>query len=209
MKFVSIDTETTGLDFEKCSVLSIGALIEDTKKKASYDLLPKFNAIILQRELTGTPRALTMNKEIISMMGKYLEGTEEERRILRETSGYLFLEKDEVVPKFYEFLYLNGYGDTPNAPLINSKTKPITINSAGKNYARFDDRFLQSLPRWQQLIRVRHRIIDPAILVCDWDNDEVLPSLPECKKRLNIEGGVEHVALDDAWDVIQVLRRYY
>ncbi len=209
MIYVSIDIETTGLDPEKCSTLSIGALIEDTKKKASYDLLPKFNAIILQRELAGSPRALTMNKDIIKLMGEYLEGSEAERKVLRETSGYMFLEKDEVIPRFYDFLYLNGFGDTPNAPLINSKSKPITINPAGKNFARFDNVFLQLLPRWQQLIRVRHRIIDPAILICDWNNDDMLPSLSECKKRLNIEGGVEHIALDDAWDVIQVLRRYY
>jgi len=209
MIIVSIDIETTGLDSEKCSTLSVGVIIEDTKKKLPYEELPKFNAIILQREISGSPRAITMNKEIIRMMGEYLEGSPEIREELKSTSGYMFLESEEFVPKFVEFLYLNGFGDTPNAPLINSKTKPITINVAGKNFGTFDKLFLEKLPRWKQLIRTKQRIIDPAILVCDWENDDALPSLSECKKRLNIEGGVSHNALEDAWDVIQIIRSYY
>ena len=221
MVICSIDIETTGLDPEKCGILSIGAIIEDTKKKLPFEDIPTFNAIILQREINGSPRAITMNKEIIRMMGEYLEGSEDERKVLRDTSGYMFLEKEEVVSEFFDFLFLNGLGyDVPvnvtarrkngmTLPIIGSKTKPITINAAGKNFGTFDKMFLQQLPRWQQLIRVRQRIIDPAILVCDWDNDEALPSLLECKKRLNIEGGVSHNALEDAWDVIQVLRSVY
>jgi len=31
MKYISIDVETTGIDREKCQILSIGAVIEDTE----------------------------------------------------------------------------------------------------------------------------------------------------------------------------------
>jgi len=221
MIFASIDIETTGLDPEKCSVLSIGAIIEDTTKKLPYEELPKFNAIILQREISGSPRALTMNKDIIKMMGEYLEGTTEKKEELEKTSGYLFLEQEQVVPAFFDFLFINGFRyDVPVSvqarmingkilPVIGSKTKPILLNVAGKNFGTFDKVFLEKLPRWQQLIRIKQRVIDPAILFCDWKNDDALPSLSECKKRINIDSIVAHTALEDAWDVIQLLRKFY
>ena len=74
MIYVSIDIETSGLNHDMNHVLSIGAIIEDTDKKLPYDELPKFNAIVLQNNIQGSPRAITMNKEIISLMGEYLEG---------------------------------------------------------------------------------------------------------------------------------------
>lgn len=223
MIYVSIDIETSGLDHTKNPVLSIGAIIEDTEKKLAFTECPKFNAIVLQNEITGSPRAITMNKEILSLMGDYLEGTEETRKLLRDKSGYQFLEKDEVVKEFYWWLDENGLGhgliensggysqvkDGKLRPMINSGTKSITINVAGKNFGTFDKLFLQELPWWQKLIRTRQRVLDPAILCVDWKNDTSLPSLTQCKEKLGIEGIVTHNALDDAWDVIEILRKFY
>lgn len=59
------------------------------------------------------------------------------------------------------------------------------------------------------MIKYRHRIIDPSILYVDWSKDESLPSLDECLKRAGIEKSVTHTAVEDAWDVIQVLRKKY
>jgi hypothetical protein len=56
---------------------------------------------------------------------------------------------------------------------------------------------------------MRQRVIDPAILMVDWKNDESLPNLKVCKERADIEGIVTHNALEDAWDVIEVLRKFY
>ena len=131
MVYISIDIETSGLDHEKHKVLSIGAIIEDTEKKLPYEECPKFNAIVLQNEITGSPRAITMNGGIIQMIGEYLEGTDETRHLMNTHSDYSFYEKDEVVKKFYEFLWVNGYGDAvPNQLLVTSKidsnSKPIT-----------------------------------------------------------------------------------
>jgi hypothetical protein len=214
MIYTSIDIETSGLDSEKHKVLSIGAIIEDTEKKLPYEDCPKFNAIVLQNEITGSPRALTMNKEIIAMIGEYLEGTNETRHLMNTHSDYSFYEKDDVVKKFYEFLWVNGYGDAvPNQLLVTSKidsnSKPITLNVAGKNFGTFDKLFLQELPWWQKLIRTRQRVLDPAILMVDWKNDKSLPNLTQCKERADIQGVVTHNALEDAWDVIEVLRKFY
>jgi oligoribonuclease (3'-5' exoribonuclease) len=222
MIYVSIDIETSGLDHEKNKVLSIGAIIEDTEKKLPYEDCPKFNAIILQNEITGSPRAITMNKEIIAMIGEYLEGTDETRHLMNTHTDYSFYESDDVVKQFYYWLETNGLGyglinsghygksqDGKWLPLINSATKPITINVAGKNFGTFDKLFLQELPWWQKLIRTRQRVLDPAILCVDWKNDKSLPSLTQCKEKLGIEGIVTHNALDDAWDVIEILRKFY
>jgi hypothetical protein len=215
MKYVSIDIETSGLDHQKHSVLSIGAIIEDTEKKLSFEECPKFNVIILQREIVGSPRALTMNKEVISMIGDYLEGTDEVRNALDNNSGYKFYEGEEVVKDFYLWLYKNGLGKEElyeggrGGITIDGKTKPITLNVAGKNFGTFDKLFLQELPWWQKLIRTRQRVLDPAILCVDWKNDESLPSLTQCKEKMGIEGIVTHNALEDAWDVIEILRKFY
>lgn len=210
MLYVSIDIETSGLNPDSNHVLSIGAIIEDTTKKLPYEELPKFNAIVLQQNIQGSPRAITMNKGIISMMGDYIEGNDEVRNVLNDVSGYKFYEEDEVVKEFYYFLINNGYGDGYMVrPIVNGQTKPITINVAGKNFGTFDKLFLEDLPWWKKLIRTRSRVIDPSILFVDWSNDDALPSLTKCKERANIEGIVTHNALEDAWDVIELLRKNY
>ena len=222
MIYVSIDIETSGLDHEKHKVLSIGAIIEDTEKKLPYEECPKFNAIVLQNEITGSPRAITMNKEIISMIGDYLEGTDGTKYLMQTQSDYSFYKEDEVVAEFYRFLFGNGFGyelgpgdfvnNTINGveyPAIGGKTKPITLNVAGKNFGTFDKLFLQQLPWWQKLIRTRQRVLDPAILMVDWKNDKSLPNLTTCKERAGVDGIVTHNALEDAWDVIEVLRKFY
>jgi hypothetical protein len=214
MLYCSIDIETSGLDPEKNCILSIGAIIEDTENKLPFEECPKFNTIILQREIVGSPRAITMNKDLISMIGGYLEGGDETKQNFETHSEYQFLEKEDVVKKFYEFLWVNGYNnDFPNQLLVTSRidsnTKPITLNVAGKNFGTFDKLFLQQLPWWQKLIRTRQRILDPAILYVDWKNDEFLPSLTTCKERAELYDIVTHNALEDAWDVIEVLRKFY
>ncbi|NDG53338.1 MAG: hypothetical protein EBY39_09990 [Flavobacteriia bacterium] len=108
MIYVSIDIETSGLEPLNNSVLSFGAIIEDTSKKLPYEKLPKFNAIILQHQITGAPRAISMNKEIISLIGEYMEGNDEDRANLEHHSDYVFLKEDELAQKFYDFLFLNG-----------------------------------------------------------------------------------------------------
>lgn len=225
MKIVSIDVETSGLDPEKNCVLSIGAIIEDTTKKLPYDECPKFNGAILQREILGSPRAITINKQLIEYIGNYLEGDEANRQIIKDTSGLEFYEKEDIIPAFFDFLFDNNYDPTYREnkcgpgkarikngvtyPILNGLVKPIKINAAGKNFGTFDKLFLQELPWWKKLIITRQRIVDPAILCCKFDEDDTLPSLNQCKERLGIHGDVTHNALEDAWDVIQVLRNFY
>jgi hypothetical protein len=223
MIYVSIDIETSGLNSDMNSILSIGAIIEDTTKKLPFEECPKFNAIVLQRNIQGSPRAITMNRNIISLMSDYLEGDDEMRQNMNTHNEYLFLEEEEVVKEFYRFLCLHGVGDNSITNSggyaefrngqwgisFNNGTKPIHLNVAGKNFGTFDKLFLEELPWWKKLIRVRQRILDPGILFVDWQNDDTIPNLKTCKERSNIDGIVTHNALEDAWDVIQILRTKY
>lgn len=223
MKYISIDIETTGLDSENNQVLSIGAIIEDTTKKLPFEDVPKFNVAILHHQITGHPRAITMNKDLIRLINIFIENDEKEIIAnYKELFQYTYLYPDDVAKDFFDFLWRNGidyeFGgigkesrviEGKKYPLFTGNIRPILINVAGKNFGTFDKLFLDKLPWWKKLIHVKQRIIDPSILCCDWTNDEALPSLKQCKERLGIEGIVTHNALEDAWDVIQILRKFY
>lgn len=209
MKYVSIDIETSGLDPENNQVLSIGAVVEDTTKKLPWDEIPKFYCIVLQRQITGSPRAIQMNSRIIKFMGEYLEGSDTIREALEKNMA--FYEKDEVAKKFYEFLYPHFAEPWGDSFVDFSKVKkPLLINVAGKNFGTFDNVFLKKLPWWQKLIQAKQRIMDPAMLFVDWEHDDELPSLTICKERAEMDVlGVSHDALEDAMDVVEVLRKFY
>jgi DNA polymerase III epsilon subunit-like protein len=222
MKYISIDIETTGLDPEKNKVISVAAIIEDTENKLPFDECPKFNVAVLQNELIGSARAITINKQLISDIADYQDANIETRKLIDSESEYKFITEDEIAKNFYWWLDENGLGNGLNEnngystivdgkikPVINGSTRPITINVAGKNFATFDMLFLKQLPWWQKLIKIRQRVLDPAILVVDWKNDTSLPNLKQCKERTGIEGIVTHNALEDAWDVIEVMRKFY
>jgi hypothetical protein len=221
MLYCSIDIETSGLNPDINNVLSIGAIIEDTEKKLPYDKIPKFNAIVLQHDIQGSPRAIIMNQEIIGMIGDYLEGDDETKTNMHNHTDFIFCTEDEVIKRFYDFLWSNGYMshvdelknirivDGVPFPLFNGNTPSITINVAGKNFGTFDKLFLEKLPWWKKLINVRQRLIDPSVLFVDWINDKTLPSLTVCKERAGVKGVVTHNALEDAWDVIELLRKKY
>jgi len=87
--------------------------------------------------------------------------------------------------------------------------KPFYFNAAGKNFGSFDQKFLERLPRWKQIFRIRNRILDPAILYVDWENDDSLPGLSKCKERGGFNPHVTHNAVDDAMDVVALLRKMY
>jgi len=223
MKYLSIDIETTGLDPDFNQILSIGAIVEDTEKKLPFDEIPKFHACILADQLTGSPFAINMNRDLIESMVQYQTAKDQdEKNDLVHMTGMQFLQRDNVVEEFYHFLYDNGFvqldidlnrmikiKNGKSYPTLTSNMKPVSINVAGKNFGTFDKLFLERLPRWKQAIRIRQRIIDPSLLFADWKSDDSMPSLDTCKIRAKLDGVVTHNAIEDAWDVIQLLRTQY
>ena len=80
MKYISIDIETTGLDPDFNDVLSIGAIIEDSANPLPYEECPKFHAAIVRHQITGSPRAINMNADLIEAIGGWLEPKDEYSR---------------------------------------------------------------------------------------------------------------------------------
>lgn len=224
MKYISIDIETTGLDSEFNQILSIGAVIEDTLNQLPFEDLPKFHAVIKRESVYGSIFALNLNKDLIQAMKDYSEAkTDELKQEIEESFGAKFYHEDEVVEALYQFCYRNGLVDLdPNFlnkqmkivdgipyPILGSNMVKTYLTCAGKNFAGFDKKFLEKLPRWKQVFSIRSRVLDPGILFVDWINDESIPSLDECKKRAGIDGAVTHNAVEDAMDVVMLLRTCY
>lgn len=199
MKYISIDIETTGIDPNKDQILSIGAIIEDTNNPLPFEECPKFHVALVNDRIEGSPFALNMNKELIGLISEWMNADADRREAIENLHGIKFTWDEFVAMHFLHFLTDNGY-----------PTKfPTSITVAGKNFGTFDKLFLEKLPGWTDTVRIKQRIIDPAILYVDWKSDEELPNLPKCKSRAGLEEMVTHNALEDAWDVIQVLRQKY
>lgn len=226
MKFISIDTETTGLNPGTCQLLSIGAIVEDTEKKLPFDEIPKFHCAILRDErdiLQGELYALNMNKDLIEKITYYATAEDQdEKNDLVQMTGMVFLKEEDVAKAFYHFLIDAGaitpeFDPSKNVEIINGKTypmlttkmKPFHLNVAGKNFHAGDQTYIERLPRWKQIFRIRTRQIDPSVFFIDWKNDESVPGLAKCKERAKVDGIVTHDALEDAWDVVQLLRTQY
>ena len=190
MKFVSIDTETTGLDPEKHNVIQFGAIIEDTNNLLPYDLIPKFEFCLEHSEYCGQAYALSMHPHIFRKIGEAAKLTQEEKREKGIIPFYTLGEE------FSMWLKLNN---------LNNRN----ITAAGKNFGTFDLQFLKRIPNFTKHVQIIQRIIDPSMLYWDPIKDEGLPNLSACKKRAGlIDTSVAHDALADAWDVIKILRAH-
>lgn len=207
MKYISIDTETFGVDPVADTLLEIGAVMEDTSKLLSFENVPKFKCIIDVKSVSGSVIAADMNKRIIEILAKYQKMHGEEKANYRKKHNILRL--DEVTISFYKWV-CEFYVDKTDKNYKNSNfISPIVINAAGKNFSSFDRLFLNGVPFWKDYIKPHRRTIDPAVLFLDFKNDDVVPDLSTCKQRAGLEPLVTHNALEDAWDVVQVLRKKY
>jgi oligoribonuclease len=177
MSYVSIDIETTGLDPETCQILEIGAVYDDWTKP--IDQLPKYHRLVVHKEYRGGAYALALNANLL----KQLSGQREA----------WFLDPDQVADDFAAWLKGCGWdGETGLTP-------------AGKNFASFDRQFLKRLPRFEQVVRLHHRTLDPAVLF--WQpEDEKLPDSKTCYERAGLNSKVAHTAVEDALAVVRLVR---
>lgn len=191
MIYLSIDTETCGLNPDEHTLLQFGAIIEDTEKKLPYDQIPKFEVILESPIYHGTPFALSMHHEIFNQLALPPE---------KRTATVCPIE--DLGEVFAMWLVMNG--------LAKDINKPITISVAGKNFGTFDMQFLLRNPNWAKYIQVSHRLLDPAMLFWDPIKDKRTPGMEECKIRAGFTNTtVAHTTLADAWDVIELLRTKY
>jgi len=193
MKYVSIDLETTGLNPETCQIIEFAAIIEDTNEDTPLNKLPSFQCFVKHEVYQGEAYALQLNQKIFKVLSEDYTNKLQPKIVYAE----------DLAMAFFNFLKENNFKTAENKTYIS-------INVAGANVASFDLQFLKRLPEWNKLINVRRRTIDPSFLFVNWNKDETLPSLSQCKKRAMFSSDeVSHRALEDAQDVVMLLRTQY
>jgi hypothetical protein len=225
MRYVSVDIETTGLDPVNDQILSIGAVIEDTNNILPIEDLPQIHIVIMHERINGSLFAINMHKNLIADMIKYqsLKFDDDKAEYSLKTKTK-YVKEDEAVEALFMFMFDNGFRpdkfnylkniqyQTVNGkkyPVLNKSITKMYFNIAGKNFGTFDKLFLEKLPKWKLCFSPRSRLIDPALYFVDWKNDDTLPGLELCKDRAGCAGAVAHNAVEDAIDVIKVLRTQY
>jgi len=189
MKYISIDLETTGLDPVNNNIIEFGAVLDDLKELKPLEELPRFHAYICMDEYKGQPYALSMHPTIF-------------RRIAKKEEGYNYLYPNTLGKAFLTFLLAHGYEEEVRK---GRKIPRTVINVAGKNFGTFDLPFLKHQTNFSSSVKIRSRILDPGIL-CLEKEDEVIPDLGECLKRVGVDKEVAHNTIDDALDVVMVIR---
>ena len=189
MIYCSIDIETCGVGLN-CDILEFGAVLDEigNVEEKPLNTLPSFHCYFIKDIYQGEPFALSMHAEIFRRIAA--RGEAEYRK------KYSYCSAERFGNNFKQFLINNGY--------IPDHDK-VTINAAGKNFAAFDLQFLKAKTDIEKHVNIRSRILDPGILFVK-STDESIPGLSECKKRIGIDGNVAHNAIDDALDVIRLLR---
>lgn len=208
MKYVSINVETTGWDVDYCQILSMNAIIDDLETQKSLDMLPRFHAYFSYPRIMGSPRALAHNSNILKKLSEVSSPMtlEDIRKRPAGPQKYIDIVMDgrSTIPAivFRNFLKDNGY----NMPSDIDDRGRICIIPAGKDFAFFGRKFLESLPGLSEQVSMGHCCLDPSILYVE-PNDTAIPSLSQCIHRSGEKPQQIHEALDDALSVIKLLRK--
>jgi oligoribonuclease len=212
MKYISIDIETTGIDPLKNQLIQFAAVIDDTVTPKPIEELPKFMCYVAHKDYNinsglaaqeATFKTLATIKKISDFQhSKELNIPIYNGIAAKNSNGEIFTSVYNLGKLFYMWLEEMDYPKNEYSKFV--------INSAGKNVAGFDIPFVkQTIPNWSSMFSFPARVFDPAILYFDPINDSSLPGLSECKERAGVESYVSHDALDDAIDVINILRKYW
>ena len=201
MEYISIDIETTGLDREKDQVIEIGAIIENTLDPKPFEELPKFHAIIEHDRYSGSVFAINMNQRIFKILADRVLIKDDSEK-MRYDHIHNVVHIENVALDFYTWCLENL---TENKPIMFNNQIRTTV--AGKNFASFDNPFLNNIPEWTKYFKFHHRVIDPGSMFWNPLEDKTLPDLSKCLERAGIKDTVvTHNAVLDAWQVIQAIR---
>lgn len=214
MKYVSIDIETTGLHKNCDQILEVSAVIEDLSNPRPISELPKLCIFVDNGRIEGAPYALSLHARIFRILAQHALGLEEPPKKLdpAELEGnyhgadVYISHPDDVTDVFEAFILTHMGQNLPDNTVIK-------INAGGKNFTGFDKPFLEELnyagcfeARGNDVLRISHKALDPAMLFLDPMEDTEMPGLDVCKQRAGLGDTVAHTALDDAIDVIKVTR---
>ena len=207
MKYISIDTETTGLDPSRDMLLELGLVIADTEKPFQLTADNSLRIVFCRKNITGSLYAINLNgkllKEILEINTKYFSANKNEpgsTKVFYQENNTLYVNLDKG-----EYYLEDILEKTINDFLIqNGLEKEERLNIAGKNFSNFDKYFLNTIVGLKSTItkRMRHRVLDIGSMYLKAE-DQNLPSLKTCMERAGIIDEVPHSAIEDAVLVIK------
>lgn len=183
LKYLSIDCETTGINWDICSMLELCAVFE-TDWVTPIEELPCWHCIVRHTQLRGEPFGLAMNAELLRMIDKP-----------ENYPDVRFLWPAQVLPELKKWIIEQGLD-------------PMHVNASGKNFAGFDKNYIRKIDGGNNIIKFRYRSLDPGQNYLRPD-DEFIPGMEECCRRAGIDPKVEHRADSDARKVILLNRIHY
>lgn len=197
MKFIILDTETTGTDPERNQILEIGMICVDTTIPPSQ--WKTLYRVVEHDEYVGQAYALALNSRIFE--------------ILKANESFKYRGKDKIVhaselmDEISKFLDFDC--DFPSKKNRHGE-EYISICVGGKNVASFDIPFLKNhakkYPIGHKIITFLHRFVDPTAYFVDFFKDDKPPALEDCKKRAGLSDIVTHNAIEDSWDIVWLLK---
>ena len=189
MRFVSIDLETTGPDPWVHEMLEFAAIIYDTHRPVLRDEAPQFRVLVQPSFAHANATALRMNQALL-------------QELKAPTLDTIVLSPEALPDHFANFLQQHGF--------TRHERGTIRVQAVGKNFDKFDRIFLERQPGFRQRISLYRVALDPGLLYWNPANDKQwIPNMVACKKRAGFaDTAVAHRALDDAWDVVQLVQHY-
>lgn len=213
MKYISIDTETTGLDSLNCDLLEVGIVIFDSQNRFEQSIDNTLRIVLVQDNIRGNTFAINMNQNLIKEMLNIAPQFDLpnadliiETEFNNTTTWFVDLRNKNILDKLYNYKNedaLNILKYKLTEFLSNAKIHG-KLNIAGKNFSNFDKLFLEKYSCFKTTIlnRARHRVLDVGSMYVN-KNDESLPDLKECLKRANLNFEVPHTAVEDAILVVK------
>lgn len=180
--YLSIDIETTGLKPGKHQIIEFAAVIDDGET-VDIESLPYYQSLVVSDDnlYQCDPFAAAMNSAIFAEIAGGKHPTVRESNIGLAFSDWL------------KKLGYEGYKWT----------------IAGKNFASFDNGFLDQRTDLMFRVKHEHRYIDLGNLYFRPEEDGVkLPDTATCMTRAGLDPTVKHRALGDARVVIQLYRNW-
>ncbi len=184
MKYVSLDIETSSLIPHPENVISLAMVVDDLV--TPIDQLPRLHILFKHKLKDTDDYAMAMNSKLL-----YARAS------------------NAAIEKFPELKLTHVVKDWEHASaLIKQFLHGIAESSrhslAGKNVMGFDYQFLPQ----EVKSRFAHRALDPGSMYAK-PEDARPPDTAECCRRAGIDDTVTHNALDDALQVIALIRKHW
>lgn len=177
MKYCSVDIETTSLNLQEGQILEIGLVVDDLKNPKPLESLPKLDIFLSHPKIYGDLECIALH-----LRTGFWEAYEKALKIS-------IIEAESLIKSF--FVENFGYDK---------------ITFAGKNVVSFDLKWLLFYFKDSFEEIASHRAIDVGFSFMQ-PEDETIPSLKTCLQRAGIDGGKEHFALNDALNVVKLIRK--